>query len=292
LFEQFLAQAIPVRWLHEEDMVEAFERFAPELAVDELRPDLFLKASAALTEWCRRENSVFILDSHLPGFYYLYGRNSEPELAAYNTELLSILSSLNPLIIYLRSDVETALMRGVRQRGAQWLENISAYLRAWSLPFYGGELKPLRTKSDVIEFFTRVDRFALKLLGEWPDSLILETDQLAIQQLMAETLRYLNIEAHDIDIDKATVSTDLSRYPGVYIAYEEASQPLTVRFVDGELFVDSYWPTGARLLAEGDSRFYLEGTNRYINFTLSEDGQASGLIYSYATTSLRYRKKD
>lgn len=139
-------------------MLEAFERFVPSITAGDVTPEQLIQACAELVKWCQAENSVFITDSYLPGFYYLYGRYSDAQIEAYNADLYTVLSSLRPLVVYVRSDVETALTRGVRQRGEQWLENITRYLNGWVLPLYGEEPKPLRTVPDVISFFTRVDR--------------------------------------------------------------------------------------------------------------------------------------
>lgn len=289
-FRQVAAHGIPARWLHEDDIVAAFERFVPEMSTGELTPDLFLQASTALVEACRAENATFIVDSYLPGFYYLYGRYGDARIAAFSTDLRTTLNALRPLIIYLRSDVETALMRGVRQRGMQWLENITRYLNGWELPLYGGTPKPLRTIPDVIEFFTRVDRLAVALLAEWPDALILDATQTPVGQLLATILRHLKVEEHSVDHSVSPV--ELRRYTGVYIPYDDgqASRPLEISLVGDELFVNAYWPAGARLLPEGGTRFHLDGTNHHVIFEMQADGLPYGLTYYESEVTHRYKK--
>jgi thymidylate kinase len=290
LFEQLSAAGIAVRWMHEDDMIEAFERFVPEMTFEALTPVLLLQASKALVEQCQADNAIFILDSYLPGFYNLYGRFSDAQIEAFNTEFHSILSPLHPLVIYLRSDVETALMRGVQQRGIEWLENITHYLNGWQLPLYGGELKPLRTVQDVIAFFTRVDPFAVELLVKWQDALILDATQSPIQQLLATILAYLKMEVRNLDT--SVPLAELKRYSGVYARADngDTSQPLEISLIEGGLFINTYWPGGARLLPEAEARFYLEGTNRTIVFEVQADGQVAGLQYRYGETTHHYVK--
>jgi hypothetical protein len=292
LFKQFKAMSLPVRWLHEEDIVKAFERFIPGMAIEKLTPDLLLQASERLVEECLAENATWIVDSHLPGFYYLYGRYPDTALEAFSTKLQSTLSPLQPLIIYLRSDVETALMRGAAQRGMQWLENLTRYLKGWQLPVYGGGiLKPLRTIPDVIDFFTRVDGLTVTLLEQWPYALILEASQMSVGPLLTTILSHLKLTEHDTGY--YVLSEELGRYTGLYIPVEgeQETKPLVVSLVDNALFVNTYWPAGARLLPEGKAKFRLEGTNRHIAFELKEDGQSYSLIYSSSESAHTYKQQ-
>ena len=291
LFQQLAAHRIPARWLHEDDIVEACERFVPGMTMEQPTPDHFLQASTALAESCRAERSTWIVDSYLPGFYYLYGRYADAQIEAFSAELRSILDPLRPLVIYLRSDVETALTRGAQQRGVQWLENISRYLNGWELPHYGGALKPLRTIPDVIGFFTRVDRLAVALLAAWPDALILDATHTPVRQLLAAILSHL--ELAERTIDHRVEPAELRRYTGDYIPLDggQAAQPLTISLVGDELFVNTYWPAGTRLLPEGGARFHLEGTNRHIEFEVQADGSRCELAYHYGETTHRYTKR-
>ncbi len=290
LYRQLAAQHIPARWLHEEDIVAAFERFVPALSHDDLTPESLLQASTALVAWCHSENTTFIVDSFLPGFYYLYGRYSQAQIETYSADLCSTLNALQPLVIYLRSDVETALMRGARQRGMQWLENITRYLNGWQLPLYGGPPKPLRTVPDVIHFFTRVDRLAVPLLAKWPATLVLEAAQTSLNEL-GRTI-FAQLALVEQRIDSVEPGTDIRRYVGSYTPADDksAAAQLEVSLVDDALFVNTYWPAGARLLPEGEARFHLEGTNRDIVFTCDKSGEPFGLLYTIGQTTERYKK--
>jgi thymidylate kinase len=288
LFEQLNALSIRVRWLHEDDIAEVFERFIPGMTIEALTPDLLLQASRMLVEECESENSTWIIDSYLPGFYYLYGRYSNTQLEAFSTELQSILKPLRPLVIYLRSDVEIALMRGVTQRGKQWLENLTRYLNGWQLPVYGGNgLKPLRTVSDVINFFTRVDTLAVALLEKWQNAVILDTTKLSVSPLLTTILSHLGLTKHNTGSSVPIV--ELRRYIGIYIPLDSEwlSEPLEISLVNNELFVNTYWPSGTRLIPEGETNFRLDGTNHHIAF----DVQSEGLTYYYGEATHKYKKR-
>ncbi len=290
-FQQITAQGIPARWLHEQDMVEAFERFVPGITAGDLTPELLLQACVDLVQWCQVENSVFITDSYLPGFYYLYGRYSGAQIEAYSEDLYKALSSLRPLVVYLLSDVETALIRGVRQRGEQWLENITRYLNGWELPLYGQEPKPLRTVPDVIDFFTRVDRLAVPLLAKWPDMLVLDSSKLAISQFVTTMLDRLALveHAHEYKVESA----ELQRYAGTFKTTEgeRVASQVEVSLVGETLFINTYWPAGTRLIPEGKGRFHLDGTNRSITFETDVDDQTLDLVYFSGQTIQRYKKQ-
>ncbi len=77
-------------------MVEAFERFMPELPLGELSPQGLLQGSATLVEACLASGGVFVTDSYLPGFWYLYGRYPEAQIATFSARQPSRCTAAQP----------------------------------------------------------------------------------------------------------------------------------------------------------------------------------------------------
>jgi hypothetical protein len=60
--------------------------------------------------------------------------------------------------------------------------------------------------------------------------------------------------------------------------------------VNDALFVDTYWPNGTQLVAEGDGYFQLEGTNNLVIFDVQADKQPSGLTYVFRGKTYHYAR--
>src|SRR5215213_6967385 len=100
LFEQVTAHNIAAHWLHEDDIAETLGRFAPAINNGEPTAEMLLQASSALVEAWGTQKKMWIIDSYLPGFYYLYGRYPDSDIEVFSKNLHSILSPLQPLVIY------------------------------------------------------------------------------------------------------------------------------------------------------------------------------------------------
>jgi hypothetical protein len=66
---------------------------------------------------------------------------------------------------------------------------------------------------------------------------------------------------------------------------------LEIRLVDGELFVDAYWPNGCRLIAEGPDRFRLQSTSRRVTFNCQSPGKSGWLTYAYGGDEYHYDRR-
>lgn len=291
LFEQFNAHGIPAQWLEEGDVVDTFERFVPELKTSRINTDLLLRASTAFVEFCRSTPTTYITDSFLPGFIYLYGRYPSEAIEQYSMDLHTILHPLNPLLIYLQSNVERALARAVQQRSSQWIENIRAYLNSWQLPLYTTAPNPFPTWHDLIPFFEQVDDLTRSLITGWPsDTVLLNTTDTSTTRLTATLLAHFGLAQRTVAhvVSPALLQT----YTGRYVRRDESVQPLhlDISLHDNGLFVNTYWPNGTALLPESDQRFRLQSTNRRIEFDPPRDNTCYGLMYVLHGAQHRYDK--
>ena len=180
LAEQLTAQGVPVRCLREDDaahldafapMRESFRKGFPD-AVDAL-----LAASGNLVRESAATPRVHLVDALLPGYHYLFGLYPALRIASYNLDLYKALCSMRPMIVYLKSDIESAFRRAVEERGPEWL---GAFLKRINGHYQTGQHMrtwlPLSRIGDVVSFFEEMDQLMLRMVGEWAGrSLVVET---------------------------------------------------------------------------------------------------------------------
>lgn len=187
LFQQLRAQQIPAQWFYEEDFLQlpAFAPFLHELATSYPNIDLFLQAAVSLPP--SDAMTVRITDAFLPGYHLFFGVYPLAQIERYSRDLYHTFSALQPLIVYLKTDIATAYARAVKQRGAVWLERIIHRMNTWHLPLY--TQKPFRTLPDVIAFDQELDACVLALLDDWPGhTLVLDTTETPIRKLQTGIL--------------------------------------------------------------------------------------------------------
>lgn len=205
--------------------------------------------------------------------------------------MYDILQSLHPLVVYLNSDVETALLRAVAQRGTPWLERMMQRMNTWQLALY--DQKPFVHLHDVVAFDTQINQLNLALLSQWRgDSMILDTTNTPVSQLLTRLLHRMEVPEHPVQyhVDHHRLHAYVGRY--VLHGASSLSKQLDVRLVNDRLVVNTYWPNGIPLVAESDTRFRLESTSRWIEFDLGHARGTPGLTYVVHGHQHHYRKTE
>ncbi len=180
LAEQLTAQGVPVRCIREDDAAhldafapvrESFRRGSPD-AVHAL-----LAAAGNLVQESARLPGVHLVDALLPGYHYLFGLYPASRVAAYNVDLYKALRSMRPMIVYLKSDVDSAFRRAVEERGGEWLGEFSERISGhYQTAQHMRTSLPLSGIGDVMSFFEEMDQLMLRMVGEWGGrSLVVET---------------------------------------------------------------------------------------------------------------------
>ena len=155
LFDQFTRHAIPARWIYEEDILhlDAFEpvvRFFQRGQGDGIEAlldatDRFVRGALAAPE-------VVITDSIFPAYTWLFAAGyPRAQIADFSAQLARLLAPLQPLTIYLNSDVATSLTRAVVQRGTAWLDELIATMQTYTYC----QTHPVRDIDGVIAFSSR-----------------------------------------------------------------------------------------------------------------------------------------
>jgi hypothetical protein len=290
LAQQFTAHAIPTRWIYEEDTLDAFTPFFQALRQKQLNTlDLFLDATRRLVLACQVQPSVCIVDSLLPGYGFFFGAHPLTAIAALTTELASILAPLQPLLVYMDSDVGVALNRAIAQRGSAWFERMVQRMNSWNLPLYPG--KPFSDQPSVIAFDQQARQFALRLLDYWPiPKLMLTTDDTPLGQLKTQLLNYFQLD--ELPVRTGVDSDLLASYCGTYAARDGATtEPaVEIRCVAGQLVINRYWPNGTALVAEDLRQFRLENTNYRVIFELQTNERIKELTLLYRDRRQQYTK--
>ena len=130
--------------------------------------DALLAASANLLSESADPSNVYLIDALLPGYHFLFGLYPVSRVASYTNDLFEALSPLNPVIIYLKSQVNSAFARAIAERGSGWLDQFLARInRHYRTAGYVRVWLPLRSEDDVCAFFEEMDRFMLKMINEW-----------------------------------------------------------------------------------------------------------------------------
>jgi tRNA uridine 5-carbamoylmethylation protein Kti12 len=187
LAEQLAAQGVPVRCLREDDVAhldafaplhESFRQGAPDAA------DALLAASGNLV----RESAaprVHLVDALLPGYHYLFGLYPAWRIASYNLDLYKALCSMRPMIVYLKSDIDSAFRRAVKERGQEWLGEFLKRINGhYQTAQHMRTSLPLSSIGDVVSFFEEMDQLMLRMVGEWAGkSLVVETQGRTVDQV-------------------------------------------------------------------------------------------------------------
>ena len=290
IFQQLTVQNLPVHWFYEEDLghLPAFARFLHDLPLSHPEIELFLDAVAAFVPTCVALDKIIITDSFLPGHHFFFGSYPRLTLETFNRQVYQLLQPLQPLLVYLRSDISLAYARAIRQRGVVWQERMLRRMNTWQLPLYPHT--PFRNLHDVMTFDQQIDEMVLALLAQWPGHILhLDTTTTPIEQVQAAILDYLGIVAGNVAY--IVPPGVLASYSGAYALQDENAQPVLYISVRNDgLFVNTYWPNGTRLVAESPTRFRLEATNRRIEFAVHDQCTVDGLIYWIGNTPYRYRR--
>jgi adenylate kinase family enzyme len=291
VFTQLRLNGISARRIHEDDVLY-LDVFAPFIQrIPEVGFDLneLLLVSKHLVEQCAASAEIYITDSIFPYFYWLFPAGySRDTIQQFSRDLYDILEKLNPLLIYLDSDVDLALKRAVSERGRQWLEDFIPYMNTWTR--YRDQ--PVYDIEGVIHHYIEQNKFSLELLSKWPcDKLIITTTSSSIEESKATILKRLSLS--EIKQPHIISREILDSYTGTYesIATSAPVPSLEVRLAGDELFVNTYWPNGCRLVPETSWRFNLHGTNCYIEFDNGSNRGISRLIYMHGGKEHLYQKE-
>jgi hypothetical protein len=292
LFDQLTRHAIPTRWIYEEDILH-LDVFAPVVQFflhgqgDGI--EALLGATSRFVQVAIAANEVVITDSIFPAYTWLFAAGyPRAQIGEFSAQLAQLLAPLQPLTIYLNSDVATSLKRAVAQRGTAWLDDLIAAMQTYTYC----QTHPARDIDDVIAFFESVTQLSRELFADWPHpTLALDTIATPLDQVAAALLQHFDMPGQATG--SMPTATDLRQYVGVYVPRDPAatSPSLEIRLVDGELFVDDYWPNGCRLIPEGPAQFRLQSTNRRVIFNTQSQTESCGLMYAYGGDVYQYDKR-
>lgn len=188
LAEQLTAQGVPVRCIQEDDVAhldiftplrDSFHKGFPDVV------DALLAASENLVLESADLPSVHLVDALLPGYHFLFGLYPASRVALYNIDLHKALYSMGPMIVYLKSDIESSFRRAVDERGKEWLDE---FLERINRHYHTAQnlctSLPLTSIRDVVSFFEEMDQLMLRMVGEWAGkSLVVETRGRSIDEV-------------------------------------------------------------------------------------------------------------
>jgi hypothetical protein len=251
--------------------------------------DSLRQATRDFVQACRDANAVGITDSIYPCVNWLIATDlfSDAEIVAFGAELEQLLAPLHPLVVFLDADPVVALQRAIDQRGAAWFEGLLAALNSYAI----NRARPLHTLEDAAAYFRVQSQLSLEVLQKWScDLLLIDAVQTPVDEVKAEIMRHLGLE--EIQGQPSLVLDEMQRYVGLYQAEgtPPITNPLAISIEAGKLWVNTYWPNGCPLLAEGDGQFRLESTSHRIHFEMGSDGVVSALTYRMGDNDYHFAK--
>jgi hypothetical protein len=291
LYRQLIRHGISARWTYEEDFVRMdllAEYNRLWAAGDPCMADALLAAARALFAGGAWPEDIWIVDTLFPGFFWLLGRVPMERIERYGQELAEVLLPLEPLVVYLDTDVPTAYTRATAARGSVWAETIDRFIMNWKLPHYPEA--PLCDHNDLLRFKTWVNDQARRILALWSgEVLTLDTMRLSLPRAQDALLHHFGL---DMIPDETVPPETLLPFTGTYepCADNRDAEPLVVRLEDGFLAINRFWPAGCRLIPEGGRRFRLQAASREIIFDVDADGQVLGLTYVLPNARHWYRR--
>jgi adenylate kinase family enzyme len=282
LYQQLTCHAIPTQWIYEDDVLHlpAFAQFIQDFqsghpnAIDSL-----LAATATFVDDAIAHGTVPITDSIFPCINWFFAANSPRErIAELSSRLDQLLSPLQPLIIYLDSDIETAFKRAVAQRGAAWLDSGIANMNTWTYH----QDRPVYDIQGVIAYWTQAHQLTRQLLDRWScDMLVLDSTYTPVDELKARVLAQLALAACETE-DTQAIDT-VQSYIGTYMPRDTPASDtlIQITLAEEQLWINRYWPSGCRLVYERAATYRLQGTSQHIEFGSAGDHMPSWLVYRY-----------
>lgn len=294
LYKQLQLAGIKSRWFYEEDVtdesifpgvVEAVTKIAPDVL------DVLLRAAHTLVEECLKSEQIFITDSLLPFYNWLLHSNLEQaKIAAFSRELEKVLEPVNPLVVYLDADMAAAFQRALENRGVNYLNNAFNYLT--NSAYYRARNIKVDNLSIVVDYFERQNELNLALLAEWRCAkLIFNTTTTDLAELKRRLLEELSLE--EISLPTGPNRESLENLVGLYdkVGGINVPQTLQVTLPGEDLWVDTYWPDGCRLVALNSTKFQLQDTNYYLVFDQKYGGPVKGLTFIIGSKEHAYVKR-
>ena len=288
LFDQFTRHAIPTRWIYEEDILH-LDVFTP--VVQAFRHgqgdaiEALLAAARRFVQETVQADAVIVTDSIFPAYTWLFAAGyPRATIADFSAQLAQLLDPLQPLTIYLDSDVATSLTRAVAQRGTPWLDGLITTMQTYTYC----HTHPVRDVDDVIAFFEKVRELSIELLAGWPHAtLVLDNTSTSFHETKTVLLQQFGLSEQIVA--PMPTAAELQCHVGPYAPRDNAAAtPLEIRLVDGDLFINTYWPNGCRLIPEGPGQFRLQSTNRRVVFTTHPLAGPGGLAYIYGGNTHYY----
>jgi hypothetical protein len=291
-FEQLTLHEIPVLWVYEDDVLSLpyFAEFVADIQSGNPKMmESLLQATSAFVQQCLTSNQVAITDSIFPCTNWLIatGLYAYADLARFSVELEQLLAPLRPLVIYLEADSRIALLRAIQQRGEEWLQGLTAALNSYGV----NREHPLESFDDVVGYFQRQGEVSLKLLERWSSDLwVFDAVQMPVEQIKTTILSRLDL--HEKPSQSSITAEDMDIYLGVYRSEDPVpiTNPLVIGVEHGRLHVNTYWPNGCPLMAEGDALFRLENTSHCIRFEMQPDDLPDALIYITGGKHYRFKR--
>lgn len=298
LRQALAAQELPVHWIYEDDVLH-LDFFAPVMAYmrgegAKEMTDACLAATAKLVEAYTHSDTIIITDSILPYYDWLFAAKYDvATVASFSQTLEEQLRPLRPLVVYLQADIATALHRAVAQRGAPWLEGSITFMNRWQ----ANQAAPITNLAEVIAYWQQTDRWKVACLSAWAGEILWLDSALYTAEDCAEQLvSYLGLTPVDSQPvpQQADLYSSLAHYAGHYtLCGDEApddQRTLTIRQVDGALWVDLYWPNGCRLVPVNASTLQLEDTSHWLEAADPIHTPGARLHYHYRGKIYVYQK--
>ena len=180
---------VRTKYVAESDVLH-LDAFAPY--VEEVKQNnpgntkVLLSSCAHFIDACNQSDQVYVVDSILPCTDWLVTAGcTRGQIRRFNTQLNRLMTTLNPIYIFLTGDTKIFLKRAVKDRGEDWAKRLAQ------------ERCNSNNIRDLITYFNEMGKVACELLTEWPfQKIVLDTTKRDLPTCAAEILKHLGVDGN------------------------------------------------------------------------------------------------
>lgn len=234
-----------------------------------------------LIEKIKKSDSTFIIDSAFLSYtlYLLNLEKSKSEIKEYFQSLNSLLSELNPLIIFLKGDTKTIINRACERRGDVWTDYTikkieeGPYQKHRNRTGFEGMVAYFSDAQDLYTDLLPLSDYQVLHLD------VTEENWSKNEEVILSWLGYKKIE-HKHEISKNDIKNYLGKYQ-VPENFPARGENLEIVEKDGLMvLVGKYW-NDYKLIPRSNTHFLISGIPMELNFSIQKDGRITGFDYTF-----------
>ena len=189
IYNALQQEGVRTKYVAESDVLH-LDAFAPYVeAVKQNNPGdvkVLLSSCKRFINACNQSDQVYVVDSILPCTDWLVTAGcTRGQIRRFNTQLNRLMTTLNPIYIFLTGDTKIFLKRAVKDRGEDWAKRLAQ------------ERCNSNNIRDLITYFNEMGKVAFELLAEWSfKRIVLDTTERDLPACAIDILKHLGLDGN------------------------------------------------------------------------------------------------